>query len=292
MNALERLTARFARIATIGEATAILNWDAAAMMPSGGAAARGDQLAVLAGLAHELLIAPEIGNDLTAAETKPPEDEWEAVNLALMRHAYTRATALPTDLVEARARACSACEQVWRKAREQADFDMVRPYLETVVGLERQAAQALGEALGLTPYDALMDGHQRGIRGKQVAPVFADYEAFVQRALPEAEARQGRLPEPGHSRSTSRRSFAVAWPNGSAWTSLTRGWIGRRILSRAAAPPMYASPAATPKLILLRRCLRSFMKPATRSTNAACPGPGHASLSARTLAWRRMKASP
>ena len=37
-------------------------------MPPGGAAARGDQLAVLAGLAHALLVAPEVAEDLDAAE--------------------------------------------------------------------------------------------------------------------------------------------------------------------------------------------------------------------------------
>ena len=52
MTAYDRLTDRFTRIATIGEAGAMLGWDAAAMMPPGGGAARGDQLAVLAGVAH------------------------------------------------------------------------------------------------------------------------------------------------------------------------------------------------------------------------------------------------
>ena len=51
-SAYDRLSDRFARIATIGEAASMLSWDAAAMMPAGGGAARGDQLAVLAGLAH------------------------------------------------------------------------------------------------------------------------------------------------------------------------------------------------------------------------------------------------
>jgi carboxypeptidase Taq len=64
MTAYDRLTARFARIATINEASAMLSWDAAAMMPSGGAAARGDQLAVLAGVAHGMLIAPEAADDV------------------------------------------------------------------------------------------------------------------------------------------------------------------------------------------------------------------------------------
>ena len=56
------------RIAMIGEATAMLGRDAAAMMPAGGGPARGDQLAVFAGLSHGLLIATEAADDLAAAE--------------------------------------------------------------------------------------------------------------------------------------------------------------------------------------------------------------------------------
>ena len=113
-----------------------------------------------------------------------------------MRHAYTRATAMPPDLVEAQARANSACEKVWREARRKSDFAMVRPHLEEVVRLTREAAAALAPALGLSPYDALMDGYQRGMRAADVAPVFADYERFLSRALPQAEERQARNPAP------------------------------------------------------------------------------------------------
>ena len=169
MTAYDRLAARFARIATIGEASSVLSWDAATMMPPGGGAARGDQLAVLAGLSHSLLVAPAVGDDLAAAEAAGETDPWRAANLRLMRHAYTRATAMPSDLVEAQARANSACEKVWREARRQSDFAMVRPHLEEVVRLMREAAAALAPALGLDPYDALMDGYQRGMRAADVA---------------------------------------------------------------------------------------------------------------------------
>jgi carboxypeptidase Taq len=197
MAAYERLTALFARIATIGEASSVLGWDAAAMMPPGGAAARGDQLAVLAGLGHRLLTRPEVGQDLAEAEAAGEDpDPWRAANLRLMRHAYSRATAVPSALVEASARANSACEKVWRTARGCSNFALVAGDLAKVVDLTREAATALGEALGLAPYDALMDGHQRGVRTADVAPVFADYEAFLRRVLPEAEERQARLPTP------------------------------------------------------------------------------------------------
>ena len=55
MSVYHRLTEQFARIATLNEAAAMLGWDAAAMMPAGGGAARGEQISTLAGLAHELL---------------------------------------------------------------------------------------------------------------------------------------------------------------------------------------------------------------------------------------------
>jgi carboxypeptidase Taq len=192
-----RLTARFARIATINEASSMLGWDAAAMMPPGGAAARGDQLAVLAGLAHGMLTEPEVARDLAEAEMIGVDpDPWDAANLRLMRHAHTRATALPVDLVEAQTRANAACEQVWRTARPASDFGTVAAPLAEVVRLTREAAAALGPALGLSHYDALMDGYQRGIRAADVAPVFARYEAFLQRALPAAEERQAARPAP------------------------------------------------------------------------------------------------
>lgn len=188
--AYARLVARVTRIATLGEAAAMLGWDAAAMMPAGGGAARGDQMAVLAGLTHQLATEPQVADDLAEAETTPPADPWHAANLRLMRHAHTRATALPQDLVEAAARANSACEKTWREARKTSNFALVQPHLAEVIRLVREQAAALAPRLGLSPYNALMDGYQRGITAEDVTPVFAAYETFLADALPRAEALQ------------------------------------------------------------------------------------------------------
>ena len=189
-----RLQDRFTRIATLNEAASMLGWDAASMMPEGGAAARGDQMAVLAGLAHGQLTAPTVADDL--AEAEAPAEPWRDANLRLMRHAYTRATAVPSDLVEATARANAACETVWRQARRTADFALVAPHLTEVVRLTRHAADALAPVLGLSPYDALMDGYQPGVTAADVTPVFTQYEAFLRQALPRAQERQDRSPRP------------------------------------------------------------------------------------------------
>ena len=190
MTAYDRLAARFARIATVGEAAAMLSWDASVMMPPGGAAARGDQLAVLSGLVHELTTAPAMADDLAEAEEAPPFELWRAANLRLMRHRYAQSVALPADLVEARSRASSGCEAIWREARPASDFAAVRPALAEVVRLTREAGVALGEAFRMSPYDALMDGFQRGVRSADVEPIFSDYAAFLADALPRAEEMQ------------------------------------------------------------------------------------------------------
>ena len=60
MNAYQQLEARFRRIGTIEQAISVLNWDAAAMMPAGGGAARAEQLATLRVIAHQEVTDPAI----------------------------------------------------------------------------------------------------------------------------------------------------------------------------------------------------------------------------------------
>ena len=192
-SAYQRLAARFRLIATIGECSSMLGWDASAVMPPGGGAARGDQLAVLAVLGHQHLVAPEVEADLAVAEAT---GSWEAANLKLMRHSYARAKAMPADLVEAQAIANSRCEKVWRVARVESDFKAVRPHLAEVLRLTREAAGMLSGAIGLDPYDALMDGYQQGVRADDVTPVFAAYEQFLAVTLPAIEAFQASKQPP------------------------------------------------------------------------------------------------
>ena len=200
MNGYERAVAGFVRAATIGEAQAMLGWDAAAMMPPGGGAARGEQMAMLAGLAHAELISPQTADALAEASA---EDSWEHANLRLMRHAHRRATSQPSDLVQALVRACAACEQRWRVARAESDFAAVRPLLAEVVRLVREQAACLSAALTLSPYDALMDGYQRGVGTTDVAAIFAAYADWLATALPAAEARS-------HANALPQGPFATA----------------------------------------------------------------------------------
>jgi carboxypeptidase Taq len=123
------LEERFRRIGDIEGALSILNWDTAVMMPKLAAPARGEQLATLKRLAHDLLTHAETGDHLAGADDEADLDPWQQANLREMRRKYRHAHALEPALVEALTRATTACEMTWREARTQADFAMLAPQL-------------------------------------------------------------------------------------------------------------------------------------------------------------------
>jgi len=173
----------------------MLHWDAAAMMPAGGAAARAEQLAALRVITHQYLTAPEIGDLLAEAESESGAlDEWQRANLREMRRRRMHAAALPNTLVEAESRACSECEAVWRNARVQDDFAVVLPLLERVLRLEREIAGTKAEYLGSSPYEALLDQYEPDGSVATIDRLFDELARFLPDLLEKALTRQATLP--------------------------------------------------------------------------------------------------
>ncbi|CAA7613854.1 carboxypeptidase M32 [Magnetospirillum sp. SS-4] len=195
MTAYSRLEAAFRKISTLGDALSILNWDMATMMPDGGAESRAEQIATLKGIIHETLTAPRMGDWLEEAASEPL-DEWETANLREMRRDWLHAVAVPADLVDALARAESACEMIWREARPAADFQRVKPALAEVLSLVRQVGTAKGERLGLGVYDALLDQYEPDGRSAEIDPLFDHLETFLPGFIELALESQFRRPPP------------------------------------------------------------------------------------------------
>ncbi|MBF0093236.1 MAG: carboxypeptidase M32 [Alphaproteobacteria bacterium] len=190
-----KLENHFARLTKLEDVAAFLDWDTAAMMPPGGAGSRSEQTAALRAAHHELLSRPEVGSWLDEAEGMGAPEPWSAANLREMRRRWTHATAVPSDLVEALARAESVCETTWREARARSDFAMVRPRLAEVLGLVRQVARAKAERLGGSPYEALLDAYEPGGRCGRIDAAFAELEAFLPGFIAQALERQGGPPK-------------------------------------------------------------------------------------------------
>ncbi len=195
--AYRALEDRFRRISLVKDALRFLHWDMAVMMPPGGAAARGEQIAALRLHLNEMLAAPELADLIAEAAAQESRlDPWQRANLHEMRRRHFHEAAVPSDLVVAHARACVRGEMAWREARRKADFEAVLPAFADVLDLTRAIAAAKGEALGLAPYDALLDLYEPGARAAAIEPLFEDYVSFLPRILEGALARQEAQPAP------------------------------------------------------------------------------------------------
>jgi carboxypeptidase Taq len=193
MTAYQSLEARFRRLGLLEEAIRLLRWDAAAMMPAGGAEGRAEQLAALRLLAHEMLAAPDIPDLLATAEAEAL-DSWQRANLREMRREWQHAVAVPADLVAARSRAASECEMIWRGARAADDFAAVLPSFERVLALTREVAAVKAQALGRTPYEALLDPYEPGLAVATIDRLFAQLLGFLPDLLEDVLARQKARP--------------------------------------------------------------------------------------------------
>ncbi len=196
MNAYRELEARFARLGAVGQAAMHLHWDQSVMMPPGGAEARGEQLAALSAIRHEILSADVTENLIQDAEIQGGLDEWQQANLGEMKRRWTGATAVSGDLVAALARAVTACETKWRDARAERDFASVRPLLQTVLDLVIETAEARAGKLNLSPYDALMEKYSPGITSEKIDLVFGDLGAFLPDFLGRVMEKQAAEPAP------------------------------------------------------------------------------------------------
>ena len=188
--ALER---HYRRLSHLEHLDAIAGWDEATMMAEGGGSARAEALATLRGIIHTEAAHPSLGDWLSTAEAQAGSlDEWQRANLREMKRGWVRATAIPGDLVEASSLASSRSEQAWRKLRAENDWASFEPLLREVVTRQREVARALGERLGLDPYDALLDGYEPGMRSAAIAPLFARLGKPAGRATSGDRRRVGR----------------------------------------------------------------------------------------------------
>ena len=143
-----------------------LSWDQEAMMPSGAAPQRAEEMAALAEVLHSRRSHPDIGDLL---ETIKPECEESAAHLREIRRGYEQATKVPPDLVKAVAGHASAAQRIWAQAREDENVADFLPVLDKMVRLKREEGAALAE--GGDIYDALLDQYEPGASGTETAAI-------------------------------------------------------------------------------------------------------------------------
>jgi carboxypeptidase Taq len=173
--AYDELIRRTKEASLLESCASVLGWDERTYMPHQGSAHRAEQLALLARLKHEMSTDPKIGELLAAVEDHPQvkvKGSAQAANVREIRRGYERAVKLPKELVEELARVTTRAQQAWQEARQADNFAAFQPWLEKIVALKRQEAQAVGYTGA--PYDALLGEYEPGATTAEITKIFTE----------------------------------------------------------------------------------------------------------------------
>jgi len=183
------LTGFYTRLYRYHHLAAIAGWDRNAMMPPKGNEARAAAEAELNALIHRTRTDPRLKELLRAAEQEPL-DELARANLREIRRDWRDANALPEALVEAKTLAGARCEHAWRSQRPANDWKGFLENFREVVRLAREEAQLLAADTGLTPYDALMDRFEPGVRAADIERIFDEVKQWLPDLITRTQAKQ------------------------------------------------------------------------------------------------------
>lgn len=175
---LTELKSLLAEVSDLNNAASVLGWDQATYMPSGGAPARGRQMATLAKVAQEKFIDKKVGKLLDALrpyEESLPFDSDDASYIRVSRRDYERAIKVPPAFLGELNIHAAQTYQMWTEARPANDFARVRPNLERTLDLSRKLADFFPGYEHIA--DPLIDFADYGMKASSVRALFAELRA-------------------------------------------------------------------------------------------------------------------
>ena len=174
----QALRLRLGELNDLRHAATLCDWDQQTQMPPGGADARAEAMATLERISHDLFVSDETGRMLENAEdaardSDPDSDEARLVRL--VRREYDKARRVPSELAADLARASSAGQAVWVKARAESDFAAFAPALARNFELARAYVACQQEAGGYEcAYDVLLDDYEPEMKARTVQSLFSE----------------------------------------------------------------------------------------------------------------------
>ena len=167
-------------IADLTSTAKVLYWDQKTQMPRSGNQARSHQSALIQKLIHERMTSPEFAKILNDLQPLAAQLDFHSVEAGMIRaaqRAYDKATKLPKELVQAKAKASAEGYMAWVKAREAEDFQLFVPALKRNIELAKQTAEALGYQDH--PMDALVNQSEPGFNTKEIEHIFQELRTFL-----------------------------------------------------------------------------------------------------------------
>ena len=174
------------KIADVKYAAAVLQWDQETYLPAKGAGFRGQQLATLTEVAHELFVQEKTGELLNNLKERGDLNERQKKNIELSLEDYNKVKKFSSAFVRKMSETVSLAYHAWIKARRSNDYNLFEPFLSEIIELKKQEADILGYTQNR--YDALLNEYERGATVQMLDKIFSGVKQPLQELLNELQA--------------------------------------------------------------------------------------------------------
>jgi len=159
----------------------LMGWDLETYMPEGGVYERSIAMSRINLMIQRLLTRRELLERLDAAEKLEDLNDYERGVIRVLRRTVNYYIKIPPRIIEELSKITSEASVVWRNAKAKDDFDMFKPYLEKIFGLEREVAEYLGYKEH--PYDALLDLYEEGLTTREFISIASEIVPELRKIL-------------------------------------------------------------------------------------------------------------
>jgi len=111
----------------------------------------------------------------------------QEANLREWSRDFKRMVKLPQSFIQVYYTVITTATEIWKEAKETADFALFKPWFQKVVDLKREEAHCLGYAK--SPYDALIDLYEPGVNTFFLSTLFADLAPFLSDIVKETDGK-------------------------------------------------------------------------------------------------------
>ena len=154
----------------LGSTLSIVSWDMEVMAPSQAIDYRSEVMGYLSTQYHQLATDSRIGEALEALSSETSLTQHETKLVENFKDSYEKNKKIPESLQRELTIATSKGSQYWKKAKEQQNYEIFKPYLKQVIDLAIKQAECVGYEGHI--YNAFLDDFEKGMTVEELDRIF------------------------------------------------------------------------------------------------------------------------
>ena len=161
------------KMMSFNEAIGVMYWDLRTGAPKKGAEQRSEVIGMMSSEVFEMSVSSEMKgflDQLTKEDVQVDLSDITSKTVEECRKDYERNIKIPAEEYSEYVILSSKAETIWEEAKEKADFELFRPYLEKLVAFNQKFVEYWGYKEN--KYDTLLDMYEPGVTVKVIDRVF------------------------------------------------------------------------------------------------------------------------